>query len=77
MEDLHTYIPPRNPALQGTSSWINYFLNRDSRPGNELITVESLASLPVREASGGRTMESTTRKVHDRASDKVAEMDHK
>jgi methylenetetrahydrofolate reductase (NADPH) len=77
MEDLHTYVPPRNPALQGTSSWINYFLNRDSRPGNELITVESLASLPVREASGGRTMESTTRKVHDPASDKVAELDHK
>jgi methylenetetrahydrofolate reductase (NADPH) len=34
MEDLRVHIPPRNKALKGTSSWINYFLNRDSRPGN-------------------------------------------
>ncbi len=33
MEGLKTYVPPRNPALAGTSSWINYFLDRDSRPG--------------------------------------------
>ena len=33
IEELRTHIPPRNPALQGTSSWINYFLERDSRPG--------------------------------------------
>jgi methylenetetrahydrofolate reductase (NADPH) len=32
LDDLRTYIPPRNPLLQGTSSWINYFLNRDNRP---------------------------------------------
>ncbi len=32
--ELTTYIPPPNRALKGTSSWINYFLNRDSRPGN-------------------------------------------
>jgi hypothetical protein len=31
--ELTTYIPPPNRALKGTSSWINYFLNRDSRPG--------------------------------------------
>jgi methylenetetrahydrofolate reductase (NADPH) len=31
LADLRAYIPPRNPLLQGTSSWINYFLNRDSR----------------------------------------------
>jgi methylenetetrahydrofolate reductase (NADPH) len=35
VNDLRTYIPPPNRALKGTSSWINYFLNRDSRPGNE------------------------------------------
>ena len=34
LSDLMGYIPPANRALQGTSSWINYFLNRDSRPGN-------------------------------------------
>jgi methylenetetrahydrofolate reductase (NADH) len=33
IEELRTYIPPRNLALRGTSSWINYFLNRDNRPG--------------------------------------------
>jgi len=35
VNDLRAYIPPPNRALKGTSSWINYFLNRDSRPGNE------------------------------------------
>jgi methylenetetrahydrofolate reductase (NADPH) len=30
--ELNTHIPPPNRALEGTSSWINYFLNRDSRP---------------------------------------------
>jgi methylenetetrahydrofolate reductase (NADPH) len=34
LDDLKTYIPPRNRALQGTSSYINYLLKRDSRPGN-------------------------------------------
>ncbi len=32
VDDLKVYIPPRNRALQGTSSFINLFLNRDSRP---------------------------------------------
>ena len=44
--DLQTYVPPRNLALQGTSSWINYFLNRDSRPGNAWVPVERLGSEP-------------------------------
>src|SRR5271154_2807463 len=34
IEDLKIYIPPRNKSLAGTSSWINYFLERDSRPGH-------------------------------------------
>jgi methylenetetrahydrofolate reductase (NADPH) len=29
---LRTYIPPPDPSLRGTSSWINFFLDRDSRP---------------------------------------------
>ena len=33
VEALAEYIPPPDRALQGTSSWINYFLERDSRPG--------------------------------------------
>jgi methylenetetrahydrofolate reductase (NADPH) len=32
LDDLRTYIPQRNSMLQGTSSWINYFLDRDNRP---------------------------------------------
>lgn len=31
---LETYIPPPSRALRGSSSWISYFLNRDSRPGH-------------------------------------------
>jgi hypothetical protein len=42
---LENYIPPPNRALQGTSSWINYFLNRDSRPGN---------STPIAASAPGR-----------------------
>ncbi len=34
LEDLRVYIPPPIRALKGTSSWVNYFLGRDSRPEN-------------------------------------------
>jgi hypothetical protein len=33
--ELKTYIPAPDRTLQGTSSWINYFLERDSRPGRD------------------------------------------
>jgi methylenetetrahydrofolate reductase (NADPH) len=41
VDDLKVYIPPRNRALQGTSSYINYLLDRDSRPEHPqpLITI--------------------------------------
>jgi hypothetical protein len=29
---LKTYIPPPDRTLKGTSSWINFYLERDSRP---------------------------------------------
>jgi methylenetetrahydrofolate reductase (NADPH) len=32
VDDLKTYIPQRDRSLKGTSSYINYFLDRDSRP---------------------------------------------
>ena len=32
VDELKTYIPPRDRSLKGTSSYINYFLDRDSRP---------------------------------------------
>lgn len=38
LDELRTYIPPRNLSLRGTSSWINYFLARDSRPGLKILS---------------------------------------
>jgi hypothetical protein len=35
VDELRTYIPPRNRDLQGSSSFINLFLERDSRPGHD------------------------------------------
>jgi methylenetetrahydrofolate reductase (NADPH) len=35
VDELKTYVPPPDRSLRGTSSWINYFLERDSRPGRE------------------------------------------
>lgn len=45
LDDLRAYIPQRNPLLQGTSSWINYFLNRDNRPENTIQLYQSAAIL--------------------------------
>jgi methylenetetrahydrofolate reductase (NADPH) len=46
VDELKVYIPPRDRALQDTSSYINYFLNRDSRPDHPkpLIAIEGLNS---------------------------------
>lgn len=33
LESLKAYVPPPHRELRGTSSYINYFLGRDSRPG--------------------------------------------
>jgi hypothetical protein len=35
LDGLKTYVPPPDRRLSDTSSWINYFLDRDSRPGAE------------------------------------------
>jgi methylenetetrahydrofolate reductase (NADPH) len=47
-EELKVYIPPRKRSLQGTSSYINYFLDRDSRPGNTepLIQITAATAAP-------------------------------
>jgi methylenetetrahydrofolate reductase (NADPH) len=31
---LKVYVPPPDRSLKGTSAWINYFLDKDSRPGH-------------------------------------------
>jgi methylenetetrahydrofolate reductase (NADPH) len=46
IDELMTYIPPRNRALQGTSSYINYLLKRDSRPGNSEPLIQITAVPP-------------------------------
>jgi methylenetetrahydrofolate reductase (NADPH) len=61
--DLQTYVPPRNLALQGTSSWINYFLNRDSRPGNEWVPIERLGSGPKMPGAGSEEAVGPDRKT--------------
>jgi methylenetetrahydrofolate reductase (NADPH) len=35
LDGLRTYVPPPDRRLRDTSSWINYFLDRDSRPATE------------------------------------------
>jgi methylenetetrahydrofolate reductase (NADPH) len=40
-EELKTFVPARNMALKGTSSWVNYFLERDSRPGHDTSAEET------------------------------------
>ena len=36
LELLKVYIPPPDRSLKGTSSYINYFMKRDSRPGRDV-----------------------------------------
>jgi methylenetetrahydrofolate reductase (NADPH) len=47
-EELKVYIPPRDRSLQGTSSYINYYLGRDSRPDNAqpLVTISPATVAP-------------------------------
>ena len=33
VDDLRVYVPAPDRSLTGTSSWLNYFLERDHRPG--------------------------------------------
>jgi methylenetetrahydrofolate reductase (NADPH) len=44
LDDLRGYIPPPDRSLQGSSSWVNYFLERDRRPCGE----EPLVTRPRR-----------------------------
>jgi methylenetetrahydrofolate reductase (NADPH) len=63
MSDLQTYIPPRNLALQGTSSWINYFLNRDNRPGNEFVSIEGSREASTADHRAAERREASKAKV--------------
>lgn len=50
LDELKVYVPPPDRALKGTSSWINFFLHRDSRPGNLSPVVVPLGVLLQRES---------------------------
>jgi len=51
LESLKVYIPPPDRSLKGTSAWINYFLNRDSRPGRPKLGAPTPTPAPVKEES--------------------------
>ena len=44
---LNAYIPPPDRSLQGTSSWINYFLNRDVRPNTSQSLTPLCGTMPA------------------------------
>ena len=46
---LKTYIPPPDRRLKGTSSWINFYLERDSRPA---ASYDSASTPPPPEPAG-------------------------
>jgi hypothetical protein len=48
VEELKVYIPQRDRSLEGTSSYINYYLERDSRPEHPqpLITISPATTAP-------------------------------
>jgi len=47
VDQLNVYVPPPDRSLKGTSSWINYFLNRDVRPGDSHSLVLLAATKPA------------------------------
>ena len=50
VDDLKRFIPAPDRKLLGTSSWINYYLNRDSRPGHpKPLDASTAPEEPVRE----------------------------
>jgi methylenetetrahydrofolate reductase (NADH) len=49
LDGLKTYVPPPNRRLRDTSSWINYFLDRDSRPDSDSRSSSSDRRPPRRE----------------------------
>jgi methylenetetrahydrofolate reductase (NADPH) len=50
VNSLSDYIPPPDRSLKGTSSWVNYFLNRDVRPATsrQLTLLSGAKPAPVK-----------------------------
>ena len=51
VDDLKTYIPQRDRSLKGTSSYINYFLDRDSRPEHPQPLIQIDVATPPKPAA--------------------------
>ena len=62
LEDLKVYIPPPTRALKGTSSWANFFLGRDSRPGNIFLLAPAIDSNAQLKNGGAEATNSATTK---------------
>ena len=55
LPELKTFIPPPDRRLKRTSSWINYFLNRDSRPEHgKPVDASTAPAEPVRAVKNQR-----------------------
>jgi methylenetetrahydrofolate reductase (NADH) len=67
--ELKTYIPAPDRTLQGTSSWINYFLDRDSRPGRDFATtiVRSVRLQPDQKLSSAKEVDTNERQEFGRS----------
>jgi methylenetetrahydrofolate reductase (NADPH) len=62
--ELKTFIPAPDRTLQGTSSWINYFLGRDSRPSGDFAADRKASS--VKEVEGNESQELGRRNTNSR-----------
>ena len=47
IDELRTYLPPRRRELANTSSYINFYLGRDSRPENKQPLIQITAAGPM------------------------------
>jgi methylenetetrahydrofolate reductase (NADPH) len=67
MDDLRVFIPRPNAELKGTSSWINYFLDRDNRPGmhESLVQIVSASKLPGKVSVAGKPASEVTSESTD------------
>jgi hypothetical protein len=64
VDELDAYIPPPDRTLQGTSSWVNYFLNRNVRPGSST-SLTQLSGMPATLVQLEKSIETTAPEQSD------------
>jgi methylenetetrahydrofolate reductase (NADPH) len=52
VDELKTFVPAPDRSLKGTSSWINYFLDRDSRPRSTAEAGDPATTIPSPRRAG-------------------------